>query len=132
MLEIIEGSTEQSKKVMKETLAVTKRVLSDFKKEVKPRERTKDYERQIKEMEAFVHFFRVSQMQPVYIDTICINYKLYTQLMKKLKNYQVEERIEGNKLVISYQNNTAKGRFEINDITSKLQGLNFFPKAVIR
>lgn len=132
MLEIVQGSLDHSKEVMKKTLSITKQNLSNLKKVVKPKERTKMHKQQIKEMEALVNFFRVSRMQPVYIDSICINYMLYVQLMKKLKNYQVEEFIADNKLVISYSNKSTKGRFELYDITDKLQGLNFFPKAVIR
>lgn len=136
MIEIVEGSLDESKQEMKNTIAVLKREVSKFKQTVKLKNRTKEQKQAIKKHEAFAHFFRVSQMQPVYIESLCFNYILYNRFMKKLKGFQVSETIETDpigiqKLVISYHNKASKGRFELYDISHELEGLTFFPRAVI-
>ena len=132
MLEIVEGSLIEAKEEMKKTIALLKQEDSKLKKSVKLKDRTSKQKETLKKHEAFAHFFRVSQMQPVFVESICINYILYSRYMKKLKGLSYEEKIEDGKLIISYWNPSIRGVLTLYDITDKLEGLNFFPRAVIK
>ncbi|MCJ0932569.1 hypothetical protein MST22_15585 [Virgibacillus halodenitrificans] len=131
IIQIVEGSLEESKEEMKNILSIVRSRLSTFKKAVKPSKRTRKDLLQIERWEAFLHRFRVSQMAPVYIDGICINYKLYTKFIKKLKGFRINEYVHEKKLVIEYSNRSVKGKLELYDITRELEGLKSIPKAVI-
>ncbi|GLO64731.1 hypothetical protein [Oceanobacillus kimchii] len=131
MIRIVEGSLEESKEQMKKTISLVKGEVSKFKRSIRPSNRSKSQKETIAKHEAFVHFFRVSQMQPVYIDNICINYLLYTRFLKKLKGYQVHESIQDNCLIVSYRKGSNNGKLVLPDITGKLNGLKFFPRGVL-
>lgn len=138
MIEIVEGSLVESKEQMKKTISIIKLELSKFKKNVKKKDRTKEQERIIHAREVWLNFFKVSQMAPVFIDNICINYKLYERFLKKLKGYQITESIEVDavghpqRLIISYEKGSSKGQLALYDISPYLEGLSFFPRAVIK
>lgn len=131
MISIVEGSLDDSKEQMKKTISLVKGEVSKLKRSARPSNRCKSQKETIAKHEAFVHFFRVSQMQPVYIENICINYLLYTRFLKKLKDYQIKETIQDNSLVVSYRKGTSSGKLVLHDITDKLDGLKFFPRAEI-
>ncbi|WP_419892836.1 hypothetical protein [Oceanobacillus kimchii] len=131
MIQIVEGSLEEAKEQMKKTISLVKGEVSIIKRSARPLNRSKSQEAAINKLEAFVHFFRVSQMQPVYIDNICINYVLYTRFLKKLKDYQIIETVQDNSLVVSYRKGSNSGKLVLQDITNKLDGLKFFPRVVL-
>ncbi|MYL41805.1 hypothetical protein [Virgibacillus salexigens] len=128
MIKIVEGSLVDAKQEMKNVLSIVKKRLSNYKKTVKPSKRSEKDKQMIEKWEAFIHFFRVSQMAPVYIENICINYILYTRFMKKLKDFQVKHSLEDNKLIITYRKGATTGKLELYDISDKLDGMNFFPR----
>ncbi|MBT2599107.1 MULTISPECIES: hypothetical protein [unclassified Oceanobacillus] len=131
MIRIVEGSLDDSKEQMKKTISLVKGEVSKFKRSVRPSNRSKSQKETIAKHEAFVHFFRVSQMQPVYVENICINYLLYTRFLKKLKGYQIKETVHDKSLVVSYSKGSSSGKLILQDITDKLDGLMFFPRGVI-
>ncbi|WP_330948878.1 hypothetical protein [Virgibacillus sp. MG-45] len=131
MLQIVEGSLEEAKEEMKSVLKTVQARLSKYKRTVKPSERTGANKEVMDQWESFIHFFRVSEMAPVFVGDICINYKLYQRFMKKLKGYQVECFLNGNKLTLYYSNNSHNGKLELYNISYKLEGMKFFPRAVI-
>jgi hypothetical protein len=81
-------------------------------------------EKQIIDLENFIHHFRVSVMEPVQIDDIVINYKLYKAFMKKLKGFKVSEKIDNNTLIINY----GKGELHLYDLTHHFPEGSEFPE----
>lgn len=131
MLTIVEGSLDVAKQEMRLVLKTVQYRLSKYKRTVKPSKRTEKDKSLLKYWENFLRFFRISQMAPVFVDNICINYKLYQRFMKKLKGYQVECYLDNDKLIIHYSNKMHNGKLELYDITDKLEGMSFFPRAKI-
>jgi hypothetical protein len=131
MLTIVEGSLDDAKQEMKLVLKTVQSRLSKYKRTVKPSKRTEKDKALLKYWENFLHFFRVSRMAPVFVDNICINYMLYQRFMKKLKGFQVKCYLDKDKLILRYSNKTHNGKLELYDITDKLEGMNFFPRAEI-
>ncbi|WP_077621548.1 hypothetical protein [Sediminibacillus massiliensis] len=132
MIEIVEGSLVESKEKMKEFQKPIQSYLSSLKKSARPKDRPKKVADMIEAEEDFLYFFRVSEMAPVQIGSIVVNYKKYEKLMKKLKRFQVFVKVEDDKLVIAYHDKNTKGRMELYDLSSKTEGMDFLPKADIR
>lgn len=117
-----------------ELLNMKKEQLRFFKKELKQLKKGESnyssinkVQNEINELEQFIKKFSKSNMQPVKVEGIVINFKLYERFMKKLKTFHVEQELKDDKLFVYYSNDSSKGTLILEDIsehfpnTSKIQ-----------
>ena len=130
MIEIVKGSLEESKQSRKKLIASIRLQLETLKK-VKKKQRT---EEQINSIEIYKSeislLLEINRIAPVKLENIYINYKIYAQFMKKLKGFQVTEKVIGDILVVSYRNKSSRGELSLCGIASK--STENFPVAAIR
>lgn len=113
--------------VKKEQLKVLKKELKQLRKGKNNYSAIGKVENKINELEQFIKTFSKSNMQPVKIEGIVINFKLYERFMKKLKSFHIEQELKDNKLFVHYNNGSSKGTLTLEDIsehfpdTSKIQ-----------
>lgn len=131
MLKIIGGSSDSAKKELKKLLASEKARAAEIKKKYPAKDRELSIRRQISAVEDFIHRFRVSEMAPVQVGDIVINYKIYENLMKKLTGYKVACEVENGSLLVSYTNGKASGSMELYDLSGHLKSMETIPEAVI-
>ena len=74
-------------------------------------------DKDIARLESFIKKFSPSKMQPINIDGIVINYKLYQQFLKKLKGFVITEVIKENCLELKYSKGAANGTLVLEDLT---------------
>ncbi|MED4123075.1 hypothetical protein P4641_03685 [Halalkalibacterium halodurans] len=132
MIEIVSGSFEKCKAELKHLRAG----IQDRKKAVKNGKRTMDLKPEqvesIKYYERVLHLTKVSQMIPVSVGKIIINYGIYQQLVKKLKGFEMSFELQGDKLIISYSKGSQCGAVALYDLTPILGDMKAIPKAVIK
>ena len=135
MLEIVEGSLDESKEEMKLLLKQIRSRLSQFRKHTHHSKRTDQQQSYLDKWDAFLDRFKVSQMAPVKVGHIIINYKVYGQLIKKLKGFSVQCELQDRYLVIYYEKPSVKGEmrlFDISHLTKEIVEIkDFFPRAEI-
>lgn len=71
----------------------------------------------IAHLESFIKKFSPSKMQPINIDGIVINYKLYQQFLKKLKGFVITEVIKENCLELKYSKGAVNGTLVLENLT---------------
>lgn len=86
-------------------------------------------QKQIDGLEEFMHRFRVSFMEPCYVEGLLINYKLYKKVMRKLKGFNVIQYVDGPSLIIRYKNRTVNGKYTLLDLSGFFPSNADFPKA---
>jgi len=99
--QLIDFKKEQVKQ-LKADLKDAKKAKNDYKR--------KKLEIQISEIEAYIQRFK--KIKPYKVDNIVIDYKLYEDFMKKLKNFNVSEQVVGNVLIINYKRGTNKSELQ--------------------
>ena len=126
-----------------------KKQLSSFKKQHPVKDRTEvqtgwmlDMESSIEKLKSeierkkpgvdyFIHRFRVSEMAPVQVGDIVVNYLSYERLMKKLDGFKVDCEVENGSLIVSYTNGNASGSMQLFDLSCHLKNMEAIPEAVI-
>ena len=126
-----------------------KKQLSSFKKQHPVKDRTEveagwvldmessieklksEIERKKPKVEYFLHHFRASEMVPVQVGSIVVNYASYERLMKKLDGYKVDCEVENGSLVVSYSTRNASGSMQLFDLSCHLKSTESTPEAVI-
>ncbi|RDW17028.1 hypothetical protein CWR48_15615 [Oceanobacillus arenosus] len=84
------------------------------------------------ELEGSIKRFGPSKMQPMQVGIIVINYKLYTQFIKKLKGFVITEEILEDKLVIKYYKGNIKGELQLNDLSPVFPEGSVFPEGKLQ
>jgi len=131
MLKIISGSIEKAKKELKKLLASEKARAAEIKKKYPARDRELSIGRQISAIEDFIHRFRVSEMSPVRVGDIVINYKIYENLMKKLNGFAIDCELQYDKLIVFYSARNVSGSMQLFDLSCYLKNMEAIPEAVI-
>ena len=131
MLKIISGSTDASKKELKKLLANEKARATEIKKKYPAKERDLSIGRQISTIEDFLHRFRVSEMSPVRVGDIVINYKIYENLMKKLNGFAINCEVGKGSLIVFYSTRNASGSMHLFDLSDNLKSMEMIPEAAI-
>ena len=126
-----------------------KKQLSDFKKQHPVKDRTEveagwvldmkssieklktEIERKKSKVDYFLHRFRVSEMSPVRVGDIVINYKVYENLMKKLNGFAINCELQYDKLIVFYSARNVSGSMELFDLSCHLKNMEMIPEAVI-
>lgn len=131
MLKIISGSSETAKKELKKILVSEKARAAEIKKKYPAKDRELSIGRQIRAIEAFIHRFRVSEMSPVRVGDIVINYRIYENLMKKLNGFAINCEVEKGSLLVVYTARNVSGSMHLFDLSYHLKSMESIPEAVI-
>lgn len=86
-------------------------------------------QKQIDNLDEFIHRFRASSTEPCYVEGLLINYKLYKKVMRKLKAFDVIQYVDGPTLIIRYKNRTVNGKYTLLDLSGFFPSNADFPKA---
>jgi hypothetical protein len=110
---------------LKELLAEKRDTLKNLKVKLKELEKEKinhatqaQLQEEIKYLEGYIRRFKPSNMEPVKVGQIVINYKLYKDFIKKLKGYRVITQLDDARLIIRYSNRQVHGELKLLDISS--------------
>lgn len=145
MLEITQGSLEKVKAELKQVYKWKSDEIKDIKKQIKS---WKDFEKKAakeegrkenpypKEFDEKVSALQkvqniLSSVIPVRIGDIIVNHKLITDVLKKLKGYEIDMKILNHELIMVYKKQNEKGRVHLYDVTNYFQDFHHIPVAEI-
>ncbi len=132
---LVNGDFEKVKAEMKEAYKAKADVARALKKlHKKPYERPVFVNQKIDALEKLQGIYKVSQVLPVRIEGLIINYKLFNAYIKKLRGFKVELFLflEDEFLVLEYQKDQTKGLLELRDLSQYFKGFDHIPCAEVQ
>lgn len=112
--------------------------LSELRKELRKWKRgdcldvRNELEVSIKELDQYIRRFMKSKMDPVKVEGIVINRKIYEPFMKKIKGLHVEKKFEDNSLVVYYGKSSVEltGKLVLQDLTPHFEPFGQVKKTI--
>lgn len=145
MLTITNGSLEKIQSELKQVKkwkaaeekalkAKMKQWTKDEKKKAKEEDRKeekppKEWEEKLGELSSLQAI--CSQVIPVKIESITVNYKLIQGVLKKLKDFEVDIKVVERELIMTYKRNREKGRVHLYDISHYFTEFKHVPEAIV-
>lgn len=65
--------------------------------------------------ELIKNMYSIGKTVPVRIENIVVNYKILSQMLKKLRNHNYTVRVEEQDLIIDYENRSSRGKMTLVD-----------------
>jgi hypothetical protein len=135
----VNGDFEEVKKQIKTANQTLTKELREVKKaekeDVKANGRSTKFQTKIEKLEFLIKFYSVSKMLPVRIEGIIINYKLYSDFMKKVKDLHTDTVVNPNEVVVQYWKlnriRETKGELTLHDISPYFKDFNNIPSTEI-
>lgn len=124
--------------VLDKLLKAKRAELSDLRKELRKWKKgdcmdvRNELEVSVKELDQYIRRFMKSKMDPVKVEGIVINRKIYDPFMKKLKDLYVEKKIEDNSLIVYYGKSSVEltGKLVLQDLTSHFEPFGQVTKSI--
>lgn len=133
MIWITDGSVVEVKAEMKAMKKALQLKLKECKTQLKGTtglDRTLR-KREVARLERQIELYAVSRFIPVRLGSIVINYKLLTELDKKMKDIRFSLEVKDEKLVLQYEGRTGKGLFQLYDMAKYYGDLEHIPAAIL-
>jgi hypothetical protein len=143
LLEITQGSLEKVKAELKQVYMWKSDEIKDIKKQIKS---WKDFEKKAakeeerkenpypKEFDEKISALEQSQsilssVIPIRVGEIIVNHKLITNVLKKLKGYEIDMKILNHELIMIYKKYNEKGRVHLYDVSHYFSDFHHIPVA---
>lgn len=132
---VVNGGTDKVKAEMKKAAAAItdeiKEIKAKYKKE-KVKKLPKDAEAKIEALERTKGMYGVSNILPVRVGEIVINFKLYETFMKKIKDFQIDMTVSDECVQVDYRKGQAQGTLVLEDMSSYFGGFEHIPLASVK